>query len=244
MKFGDNLLRLRKERGLSQEALAEQLDTTRQAISKWENHQGYPETEKLLLLSDLFGVSVDSLLKGDAGQSAAERGFYVSWEHAEDFLTFRRSAAARTAAGVSVMVLAGVPYTLFSEYQVPSIAASCMVVIIGLALVLSVAMQGDPYQKFKGRRLVFDPVFLAELTAAGLAWRKKTLAIVVGGIVLAALAGIIGLSEAPALPVTEMQCILSACAAFGWIYAVGNLDAYDVLTRSEERMNSRWGSLL
>ena len=63
MTFGERLFKLRKEKGLSQESLAEQLNTTRQAISKWENNQGYPETEKLLMLSNIFGVSVDSLLK-------------------------------------------------------------------------------------------------------------------------------------------------------------------------------------
>ena len=48
MTFGEKLFHLRKEKGLSQEALAEQVGTTRQAISKWENDQGYQETEKLL----------------------------------------------------------------------------------------------------------------------------------------------------------------------------------------------------
>ena len=48
MNFGETLFKLRKEKGLSQEALADQLGTTRQAVSKWENNQGYPETEKIL----------------------------------------------------------------------------------------------------------------------------------------------------------------------------------------------------
>ncbi len=43
--FLKKLFKLRKEKGLSQEALAEKINTTRQAISKWENGQGYPETE-------------------------------------------------------------------------------------------------------------------------------------------------------------------------------------------------------
>ena len=47
MTFGEKLFKLRKEKGLSQEALAEQIGTTRQAVSKWENNQGFPETEKL-----------------------------------------------------------------------------------------------------------------------------------------------------------------------------------------------------
>lgn len=46
MNFGEKLFSLRKEKGLSQEALAEQLNTSRQAVSKWENNQGYPETAK------------------------------------------------------------------------------------------------------------------------------------------------------------------------------------------------------
>ncbi len=59
MKLGEKIVKLRKERGLSQEALAEQIGTTRQAVSKWENDQGFPETEKLLQLSNVFEVSVD-----------------------------------------------------------------------------------------------------------------------------------------------------------------------------------------
>lgn len=54
MTFGEKLYQLRKAQGLSQEALAEKLHTSRQAISKWENNNGYPETEKLILLAKLF----------------------------------------------------------------------------------------------------------------------------------------------------------------------------------------------
>ena len=63
MKFNEKLQRMRKEKGLSQEALAEMLDVSRQAISKWESGQSYPETDKLIVISEMFGVTVDSLLK-------------------------------------------------------------------------------------------------------------------------------------------------------------------------------------
>ena len=69
MTFGEKLFKLRKDKGFSQEALAEQLNTTRHAISKWENNQVYPETDKLLMLSNIFEVSVDSLLKENAEQT-------------------------------------------------------------------------------------------------------------------------------------------------------------------------------
>ena len=100
MNFGETLFKLRKEKGLSQEALAERLGTTRQAVSKWENDQGFPETEKLLALSNLFEVSVDTLLKGENEAPAAdrERGWYVSRETARGFLAGeRRCACAKSA---------------------------------------------------------------------------------------------------------------------------------------------------
>ena len=79
MSLGEKIFKLRKEKGLSQEALAEQVGTTRQAISKWENNQGFPETEKLLLLSNIFEVSTDFLLKDEKTMQAnEERGYYVT----------------------------------------------------------------------------------------------------------------------------------------------------------------------
>ena len=62
MSFAENLKQLRKEKQLSQEELAEILDVSRQAVSKWEQGIGYPEVEKLLLLSRKLNVSLDSLM--------------------------------------------------------------------------------------------------------------------------------------------------------------------------------------
>ena len=72
MTFGEKLYQLRKAQGLSQEALAEKLHTSRQAISKWENDNGYPETEKIILISRLFQISLDDLLM--EGEGMEEEG--------------------------------------------------------------------------------------------------------------------------------------------------------------------------
>ena len=56
MSFAENLKQLRKEKQLSQEELAEILDVSRQAVSKWEQGIGYPEVEKLLLLSSKLNI--------------------------------------------------------------------------------------------------------------------------------------------------------------------------------------------
>ena len=62
MNFAENLKAIRKEKNLSQEELAEILDVSRQAVSKWEQGDGYPEVEKLLLLSSELNVSLDYLM--------------------------------------------------------------------------------------------------------------------------------------------------------------------------------------
>lgn len=61
--LSEKLYKLRKKSGLSQEQLAEQLNVSRQAISKWESGAAVPESEKLIIISEYFKVSVDYLLK-------------------------------------------------------------------------------------------------------------------------------------------------------------------------------------
>ncbi len=63
MKFAEKLTALRKGRELTQEQLAEQLNVSRQSISKWESGQVIPEVDKIVELSKLFDVSIDYLLK-------------------------------------------------------------------------------------------------------------------------------------------------------------------------------------
>ena len=65
MSFSDNLQKIRKDNGLSQEELAEMLGVSRQAVSKWELGEGYPEVVKLLVLSKKLNVSLDSLMGGE-----------------------------------------------------------------------------------------------------------------------------------------------------------------------------------
>ena len=63
MIFADKLIELRKRSGWSQEELAQQLGVSRQSVSKWEGAQSIPDIDRLLQLSELFGVSVDCLIK-------------------------------------------------------------------------------------------------------------------------------------------------------------------------------------
>lgn len=63
MEFSEKLMTLRKQAGLSQEQLADRLGVTRQSVSKWESGAAFPELVKIISLSEIFGVSVDYLVK-------------------------------------------------------------------------------------------------------------------------------------------------------------------------------------
>lgn len=63
MTFGEKIQKLRKQQGLSQEALAEKVTVTRQTISKWELDQSTPDLEFIAQLSSIFGVSADYLIR-------------------------------------------------------------------------------------------------------------------------------------------------------------------------------------
>ena len=65
MELGNQIKKYRKERSLSQDALAERIFVSRQTISNWENDKSYPDVNSLVLLCDAFEISLDQLVKGD-----------------------------------------------------------------------------------------------------------------------------------------------------------------------------------
>ena len=70
MEFNNKLYELRKQKGFSQEELANRLNVSRQTISKWEVGESTPDMEKLVAISDLFEVSLDELVKGEESKMA------------------------------------------------------------------------------------------------------------------------------------------------------------------------------
>ena len=73
MTFGEKLQGLRQKSGMSQDALAEQLNVSRQAVSRWERDETMPETDKVVALADLFGVTTDYLLRQQAEEQTTAR---------------------------------------------------------------------------------------------------------------------------------------------------------------------------
>lgn len=77
MKLNDKIILLRKQRGWSQECLAEKMNVSRQSVSKWESGSSMPDLDKIILLSQIFEVSTDYLLKEDVkkDKEEAKKGF-------------------------------------------------------------------------------------------------------------------------------------------------------------------------
>lgn len=73
MILAEKIIKLRKQNGWSQEELAAKLEVSRQSVSKWESAASVPELDKIIRLSEIFGVSTDYLLK-DETQDRAEAG--------------------------------------------------------------------------------------------------------------------------------------------------------------------------
>ena len=65
MTLGENIVRLRTKKNWSQGNLADELGVSRQSVSKWETDTSVPELDKLLKLSELFGVTLDELVCGE-----------------------------------------------------------------------------------------------------------------------------------------------------------------------------------
>jgi len=65
MNIGKRILKIRKDKNITQEQLAKDLAISRQAVSKWESGKAIPDIENLMYISSLYGVSLDELIKGD-----------------------------------------------------------------------------------------------------------------------------------------------------------------------------------
>ena len=90
MSFGTRLQELRRRHGITQEAFAQQLNVSRQAVSKWESSRGYPEMEKLLYICKHYGVTMDELFADEIPSAQKETG-QTGQEELREGPTLKRS---------------------------------------------------------------------------------------------------------------------------------------------------------
>lgn len=121
MIFADKLILLRKKAGWSQEELADQMNVTRQSVSKWEGAQSVPDLEKMLRLSELFGVSTDYLLKDEIEEAEHIDSSdntptlrRVSMEEANAFLSVKLRTAKTIAYAAFLCILSPIALLILS----------------------------------------------------------------------------------------------------------------------------------
>ena len=121
MIFADKLILLRKKAGWSQEELADQMNVTRQSVSKWEGAQSVPDLEKMLRLSELFGVSTDYLLKDEIEEAEHIDSSdntptlrRVSMEEANAFLSVKLRTAKTIAYAAFLCILSPIDLLILS----------------------------------------------------------------------------------------------------------------------------------
>ena len=113
MTLGNHLYNARKKSGLSQEDVAAKLGVSRQTISKWESCQSYPDFQRLVLLSDYFGLTLDELVKDVDVQEVREKNInsekldsiYSDVGKAKQFVKWYLIIAGSIGAAVLVLMV-------------------------------------------------------------------------------------------------------------------------------------------
>lgn len=190
MILAEKIMSLRKQNGWSQEELAEQLDVSRQSVSKWESATSIPDIEKILKMSQLFGVSTDYLLKDDEEMdetpqidtSTEEEGRPITLEFATEFMDVSKEVSKKIALGVSLCVFSPVVLMLLaglsdagskciSENLASGVGACVLLALVASAVAIFV-MQGMRLKKYEF--LEKEPIVLKYGVEAAVNRRKES----------------------------------------------------------------------
>ncbi|ARC28873.1 MULTISPECIES: helix-turn-helix domain-containing protein [Bacillus cereus group] len=120
MSIGEQLKKLRESKEFSQEDVAKKIGVTRQAVYKWENDKSYPDIDNLILLSEMYNVTLDELIKGN--QSFKEK-IHIDEEEAD----FEKKNEFGFYIGCGLLIMSA-----FIEYE------KIQVVVLGIALFMMV----------------------------------------------------------------------------------------------------------
>lgn len=151
MIFADKLIQLRKKAGWSQEELAFKMDVTRQSVSKWEGVQSIPDLDKMIRLSDLFGVSLDYLLKDEIEEveHTTEQTKSsddtpplrrVTMEEANNFLSVKSKTAKTVAYAVLLCILSPIVLLILSAISESFAGALNEVVAVGAGMIVLIVL--------------------------------------------------------------------------------------------------------
>lgn len=193
MSFSENLHYLRKRDKITQEELADRLGVTRQSVSKWETGEASPETDKLILLCDLFHVTLDGIVRGNLSEEENREKDAGSEVDGREFKTLINRFAMCIALGVFLILfgvsvcvlLAGISQTLEgSASELTGIMGGVAVVLFVAVAVFLFVFSGIGYDRFRKEHPVMPAVYgEAEIKAFGKKF-ATAMACLVSGILL------------------------------------------------------------
>lgn len=195
MTLGEKLKVLLKDNGMTQEDLAERLEVSRQAVGKWVNDKGMPEVGKLIQISDLFGVSMDYLLKEccedpytlkklPEEKTVINSGYYVSQEMLDGYLLYSRRNVRQITGGISLFLISNI-FTCFGFHSVVMSVFYWLTMAAGIIIIIWHYFQIKQYQEIKKEHLIFDDKVFEEFKKQRVNRRQKyTVMIIVGVIIL------------------------------------------------------------
>ncbi len=154
MNLNEKLIELRKEKGLSQEKLAELLNVSRQAVSKWETSESQPDLPKLLLLCDVFGVTLDELCGREPAPREAPQAVGGKGRPG-----LKRICALMLAIGLTAGAAGGILFTKNVLSAAPVQTQTSKPLVEGLTISSFTAYPAEnySYQKKRNITLVFSP---------------------------------------------------------------------------------------
>ena len=154
MSFSENLQFIRAQAGITQEQLAEQLDVSRQSVSKWEGSQSFPEMDTLLHICDLYNVNLDTLLRGSVEESrVADTAKY------DGFMT---RFAWRISLAVSA-IIAGVGVSgLLEVLGAPEALAGAALLLVVTVCVVVLTVSGIELENFHRKNPVIADFYTEE----------------------------------------------------------------------------------
>lgn len=239
MNFGMKLQTLRKEKRLSQEALAEKLGVSRQAVSKWETNEGYPEMDKLITLGQLFDVTLDYLIKDDNPQPTLDTQdkYFMSSQKVKEYLNAKKVFGLKIAFAVSAIILSMNMPLIFKD----PLGNVGFLIVTGISLMLLIVtgIGNDTNTKLEKNHITMSYHDLQSLQTAYLTFKAKFgIAVALGVfIIIMGLAGVLVLEDWLQYPdyIGSVYFITSVAIAV-WIFiVVGIIDvSYQFLLQNDE----------
>ena len=142
MAFSDNLQFIRAQANITQEQLAEQLDVSRQSVSKWESGASFPEMDTLLRICDLYNVNLDTLLRGSVEESRVSDTARYD-DHMNRFSLQIALSVFAIIAGVALMIL----LNTLALPEMLAVALFMLILTISVVVMVAGGIQHDNFRK-------------------------------------------------------------------------------------------------